>query len=361
MGLPRGMWLVVGLMLAPACTCVGWGSSSPDCNLALSEATCPPNEAAIPPHVVDFTKNGFVCEIVCAPGFFDCDGIVGNGCESTTGCWSNGHDGGGAITTLQRLSDVPGGLALCGGELVYIDGTRLLGSSTSGDPPRTIALLGAPAGGIACDGDFAYLPLRTNNSTDPNGRVVRFALKESGAVDLETMVDPARSIDLDDAGHVYWIARSDAGTFVTESALDASPLALLPVDEPRIDKTFALFDGLWAIADGDLRHALEDGAVDIVSDANAVAITARASGISVFVGIDGGVALGDASVLDARALASWGDDVFVATGNSIVHITPTGSPSIIASGLAHVVDLAVDARYLYFTTVGPETLSRAPW
>jgi hypothetical protein len=310
------------------------------------------------------------CVLDCDPGFFDCNHQPSDGCESTDACdlcdscdaspWKEG-----GLTWGYTLNDAPHGLARCGDEVVLVDGNEVLAASVIDSSVRVIALLDHdPAGGLACSNGFVYLPLL--RMSDGGGRISRFRLNDAGSdaapTDLETLVDPARSIDVDDAGGVFWIARTDAGRFVQKSALDASAVSLLAVDEPQIYKTFALQNGLWAIGEGDVRHLYVDGAVDSILNANAVAITARTNDVSLLTKVDGGTWLADASLVDVRAVTSWGDDVFVATDTSILHIPPNGPPVIVVGNVAHSVDVAVDAKYVYFTTIGPPaTLTRALW
>lgn len=381
------MWFAAALMLAPACSCgtdlsssrgcvdsdsdLHFGSSNQGCGGAGlgSNSACAP-DASRRPHVA-FAERGLFgeCDILCEPGWFHCDGSVDDkGCESNIACsdLAKSDSGDSGVAWLQTLSDAPLGLAVCGSQIVFADGAQLTATDKSGGVTRTLALLDhAPTGGLACDQDYVYVALDASDGGPKDGRVAGIRLKDAGSDANLTWVgavDPARSLDLDDAGGVYWLTRKDAGTFVTRNTIDASDGLLLPIDEPQIYKTFALHDGVWAIRGGDVRHLYADGAVDLVGDASAVAITSRSSGVSVLTRIDGGAALGDASFPQARAIASWGDDVFVATDTSITHISKSGALAIVVANVAHVVDLAVDDKYVYFTTLGPpSTLSRAPW
>ncbi len=375
------MWLAVALMITPACGgrvetgCGGCGnpqdSSSPQgCggsqggalfNFDVPIVDC--DDASNPgPHVL---SHG--CHVACEDGWFDCNNEAIDGCESTTECSMLNDAGTTTVEWLQTLSDEPLGLVVCGKDLVYADGALLVATDKSGGTMRTLALLDrAPTGGLACDNNYVYLALRdASDGGSKDGRVAGVRLKDAGSdamVSLIGVVDPARSIDLDDAGGVFWLTRRDAGTFLTRNTIDASDGLLLPIDEPQTYKTFALYDGVWAIGGGDVRHRYADGAVDLLADANAVAITARPSGVTVLTGIDGGAQLGDASFMSTRAMTSFGSDVFIATDDSITHVSPLGALSVVASKLSHVVDLAADDQYVYFTTLGPPaTLQRAAW
>ncbi len=384
------MWLVAALMAAPACTCYQTPSGGSASSLCPSGGSCgslqcdfatPCPDAGDRFHTTQ-VPIGFhgACVDECEPEWFDCNGDTSDGCESNVPCPDLGPGPDSGVTWLQTLSYAPLGLALCGDEVVYVDGNELIAVPVAGGTTRLLASLNQqPAGGIACDHDYVYVPIRSSadggaDGGMKNGRVSGFPLKDSGSdaspLFVANATDPARSIEVDDAGGVYWLTRTDGGTFVTKSVLgspfDASAGLLLPIDEPQVYKTFALNAGLWAIGGGDVRHLYSDAAVDLIADANAVSLTSRASGVAIFDGIDGGARLlrdaGSESFFDARATASWGDDLFVATDHGVVHVPPKGVPLVIASNLTHVVDLAVDAKHVYFTTIGPPAaLSRVNW
>lgn len=277
-------------------------------------------------------------------------------------------DAGGVFAWSHVLSDTPLGIARCGDEVVYLDGNALLAASVNDTSVRTVALLDLdPAGGVACADGFAYVPLRRSVDGGVDGRLTRFAMKDAGSdaspANLEALVDPARSIDVDDAGGVFWISRTDAGPFVARSSLDASSLVLLPVDEPNIYKTFALHDGLWAIGGGDVRHLHPDGSIDVTLDASAVAITSRDSGVLVLTAIDGGADFYGSSFSKVRAFASFRNEVFIGIDDTIMHVAAAGGNwTTVAKNLPHLVDLTADDQYVYFTTLGPPAkLQRAPW
>lgn len=330
------------------------------------DTTCP--DAGPPPPHSAFAPGSSSCDWtpVCQDGWFDCDFTV-PGCESSTDC-PNPFDVDAAVTFdfPWRLRDAPLGVAACGSEVVFVEGTRVV-SAHVGAFPITLAMLDRqPSGGIACDDSFVYVPVRSSNGVPADGHVVRIARSDGGAIDLVTHANPARSIELDDAGNVYWIARKATGTFVERTNVDASA-ELLPVSEPQIDKTIGLQQGLWAIQNGDVRHLLADGGIDLIADAAAVALAPRTSGMSVLSEVAGGYAFSRADagnpLVGVRAIVAWGDDLFVGSDIDILHLAPNKPPAPIAQvgGSGSLADLAVDSKYVYYTMTSPARLDRAAW
>jgi hypothetical protein len=372
---PRIAWLAAALAAASACSCGGC-YQAPDCNLHLACDT----DAATQPHSTWSSALFGGCVLRCDWGWSDCDLDERNGCETHAHTCTTpadaGPDAGGKVpATLATLVGAPRGLALCGDEVVYVDGDAIEAVPIMGGPPRVVTSFdAAPVSGLACDAESVWVGLGASAAGASDGELVRVALGDGGAASVARGIEPGRGIDLDDAS-VHWLSRAsdDAGnTFVMRTVEDAGTERLMPADE-RADlyKTFAVRDGVWSAAGGDLLH-VRDGSVES-SEAGALAVAARTGDIVVLsAGPDGGAelrALADGGLGPAltavwrpRVLAAWMGVVFVATDDAVVMVPITGAPVVLATGLPHVVDLVADATGVYFTTAGPPArVWSMPW
>lgn len=369
-------WLAVALATAPACSCEGCVYRAPDCSLHLSCDT----DAATRPHSSWAPRLLNTCGLTCDWGWSDCDRDELNGCETRGLCAppaDAGPDASGAPPKkLATLAGEPGGLALCGDEVVYVDGASIHAVPIAGGAPRLVASFDASVvSGLVCDTDSVWVGLGASTAGAADGALVRASLGDGGAVTVALGIEPGRGIDRDDAG-VHWLSRStggDAGgALVMRTVEDAGTTPSMPADE-RADlyKTFALRDGVWTAAGGDLLHE-RDGSVEAL-EAGALAVAARASdvvalttgsdgGAELRAHADGGLGAPVALVERPRVLAAWKNVVFVATDDAIVMVPSNGPAVVLVTGLPHVIDLVADATGVYFTTAAPQAgVWSMPW
>ena len=365
---------------------------------------------------------GGACTLTCEQGWSDCDGLSSNGCETAGSCPAYHIDASPvpSPTLVATLTGAPRGLAVCGADVYYFDDDRL---ERAHDASVLVVLTsdGVPAGGIACDASNVYWStLSAMDGGSPTGSVWALTLGETVQA-LATGVDPGRGIDVQ-GGRVYWLARSgfgDHGPMLAYSTLDGGSLPLMPGMESAAYKAFALsYDGQYSVAGGAVWFAgLDAGPVALDVDASSVsALLAGAGGVfavshgppPVDAGDDASTDASDASDAgdtsdpdDAGDAADAGDasdatdaapplppdfiwalrgasptagpfgrivattasvSAIVATDDTIYVVDlPTGTMQTVWSSALHVVDVATDGTFAYWTTLGEGTVAGGVW
>jgi hypothetical protein len=297
------------------------------------------------------------CMAWCDDGYYDCNGNLDDGCESTTACNAS-QPPPQAFVHETALSGDPEGLALCTSVTVVIADGHLLAMLGVDGPLVPIATVLSPAGGIACDDFTAYYG-------QAGGIVVASGTKivEGGTPELLAAGDPARGI-LVDTSSVYWRAAADGGALLMRSDLDGATTSVASMDPSIVDLPFALGPtGPWVVAGGGVSRIDDAGATTLLdgdagvvaialSDARAAVATSDDSGIAIRdFDLDGG--LGDAQLTgDVRAVVAAGADVFVATSDEIWRLPSGSAPEQIAKGQNDIADLAVNDTWIAWTSRG---------
>lgn len=349
--------------MMPACSCGGCFSYQPIvCTPAWPDCA----DAAAAPHATwGRAFVGYECVIACEPGWADCDQVSANGCEVHADTCLHDSGPGADPVLLASVAQAPSGLARCGGEIVWVEGRVVRAAPALGGAARTVGPLDASAAsGLACGDGWVWLGLGASEA-GADGELVRVSLGALETIGVVANVEPGYGIERDDAS-TYWLARADGGAVVVRTVEDAGSTALVASDErPDLFKTFAIGDGIWSAAGGDLLH-LHDGSVDAL-EAGALAVAARGGdagdvvalvsdgdgGVELRALADGGLGAALARVDAPRVITAWGDVVFVATDDRVVMVPATGAPKEIAKGLAHVVALVADANRVYWAVRGP--------
>ena len=396
----------------------GYSGGGGDCD-STSSNTCP---APVPgTHTISNDSSGWfgggTCTLTCEPGWSDCDGLSSNGCETAGPCPTLKDASPLPTPTLvATLTGAPHGLAACG-DLYFFD-DDMLEVVHGGVASTVLQSNGVPSGGIACDSTTVYWPtLATATATGTlSGYVWALPFGKTAAQPFAGEVDPGRGIEVQ-AGRVYWIARSgfgDAGSMLAYTTLDGGSLALMPATESPAYKAFALsYDGQYSLSGGAIWFAgLDAGPTILDADASAAsALLAGAGGTFAVVHGQPSTPLVDASA-DANddASADAGDDASgdgatdagadadatplaipdylwslngtspkagplgrivatTASGSAVVASDdtvyvvdlPTGTVQVVWSPALHIVDVATDGTYAYWTTLGEGTVAGGVW
>jgi len=317
--------------------------------------------------------NGVSCTIECSPGYFDCDDITGNGCESTAPCPTVAFDAGPPppLHLVTTLSGMPHGISACGGAVYYFDDATLM--TTTGQ--KLVTLPATPAGGIACDGGNLYFATLSSGDAGPDGVVYRYHPGDAAPTPVASGVDPGRGVDARGDG-VYWISRSeaaDAGPVLTFTG-DAGSRALVPAVETTTYKSFALLDDAdYAISGNSVWGNPRDGGAPFTLpfDATNARALLRANGplpiavVTLDAG-DGIVITDDASTPIAQtprvvATASDATHAIFATDGAVYEWAFNGSVTLLSSPYLHITDVTLDATNAYWVTRGAAATPGAVW
>ncbi len=365
------------------------------------------------------TVDGFgTCKLICETGWNDCDKNPNNGCETAGACPT--LDGSlPAPELVTTLNGAPRGLAACKGLVYFFDDDELdVVDGTSRSP--VFVTPNAPIDGLACDDSNVYFatPSDADGGT-PTGTIWAVAHYDGTVTSLATNVDPGRGIDTRDA-RVYWIARTgygrpmlsyvtlDGGGFVTPAlpavetdayksfalatsgdyslsgdaiwfaGLDGGAPFALPDDAgstssllTRGDSLFAIAHGLFGFYDAGTDAAIEagdDASTDAPEDVNGDVDDAQSEAdASQYTPTDTIVALGSKPhVVVAgmtRIIASTATKVAIIASDNAVAVVDLdlGTVQPFTTTALHVVDVATDGKYAYWTTLGQGTVPGAVW
>ncbi len=313
------------------------------------------------------------CAVVCAVGFFECNADSADGCEHAGPCGTDAGDAGdaGAGTLVKTLSGEPGGLAICGDSVVFVDGQDLdrvdvqtLAASLVVHSPSKIA------GGLACDDTLVYWTTPSDSDASPNGFVMSAVIQGSAPLELASGVDPTAGVDVRD-GVLYFMTNSGLATV---STIDAGVTPdFMPADETGAYKPFATGKlGDFSIASGAIHQRSADASASSVwlDDAGAAsAIFTNAGGAPFAVFRDAGPSgdlvfrlmddAGAPAVISAepaslgRVVATTsGDDLAIVASTDTIYAVSTslGIATTIATSGTPIVDVATDGISVWFTT-----------
>ena len=315
------------------------------------------------------------CAVVCAEGFFDCNDDSSDGCEHAGLCGTDAStDGGdaGAGTLLRTLNGAPGGLALCGDLIVYVDGLDIDSVNASTLAPKNVVHSPSkPVGGLACDDTLVYWTTPSDSDASPNGFVMSAVLQGSAPLELASGVDPAPGMDQHD-GVVYFMTRSGLATV---SAFDAGVTPdWMPASETGAYKPFATGKlGDFSIGGGAIHQRASDTSapsiwLDDAGAASAIFTSAGGAPFAVFrdAGTSGDLVFrliddaGAPAMIAESTTTSFGrvvattsgqDLAIVATSSAIYAVsTSLGIATLVATTSTPVVDVATDGAFVYFTT-----------
>ena len=318
------------------------------------------------------------CAAICAVGFSDCNNDASDGCEHSGPCGVD--DGGGdasgdasaaGATTLATLGGSPGGIAICGGGIYFVDGSDIRRVDAKTLAPSLVSHSpAAPAGGLACDDALVYWTTPSDaDASTPNGFVMSALLQGSAPLELAADVDPTAGVELRD-GVVYFMTTSGLATVDTGDA-GVAP-SFMPATETGAYKPFATGQlGAFAIAGGSIhQRALDASAssvwLDDAGPASALFTNASGAPFAVFhdASVDGDLVyrlmddagapamIAEPSTLRrAVATTSGADIAIVASADTIYAVsTSVGLATTIATSSAPIADVATDGTYVYFTT-----------
>ncbi|HSQ63503.1 MAG TPA: hypothetical protein VLM85_09835, partial [Polyangiaceae bacterium] len=215
-------------------------------------ATWSCDDQLLPPHASAWTLgNGFDhCVPVCEPGFSDCDGLSGNGCETEGLCTD-----GGPAEKLAEILGAPRGLTRCDGKtFVLVDKAVYAIVSTS----VLNEWGGTPAGGLTCLDDNVYW-LSIPNPT-VKGCLFRMPTN-GGRIDVvATDLQPGPGVDVAPGDHqnIYWFGGGDS--LMRTSVASGTTAVVMPASETDAVKGFTLSaDGAYSIANGSIFYGPFDG------------------------------------------------------------------------------------------------------
>jgi hypothetical protein len=319
--------------------------------------------------------SGFGCHILCAPGYFDCDGDNVDGCESSVPCGEL-TDGAPppALHLVTTLTGMPHGISSCGGTVYFFDDATLM--TTAGQ--KLVTLPAIPAGGIACDGvNLYFATLSSNGDAGPSGVLYQFHPGGGGVLTpIASGVDPGRGVDTRGTG-VYWIARSglsDAGPMLALTN-DAGTTAILPAIETTTYKSFALLDDTdYALSGGSLWASPLDGGAPFTlgfDAGNARALLHAAGPLPVAVVTldagDGVIVTDNTSVPFAKtprivATAADATHAVFATDDAVYEWNYNGNGvQLLSSPYLHITDITLDSSVAYWVTRGVAATPGAVW
>ena len=372
-----------------------------DCNNDQSDG-CETSTSGLPPHTVldpsplgsggcmsggSSSSVGQIgsCSIDCEPGFFDCDGDKKNGCETSSivGCSSpkpdagDAGDGGGAPERIATIAVGPRGLVACAGNDYFIDGSvlreidgiSLFVSSVATSPA-------SPVDGLACDGETLYWSALAG---DAAGSGVLYGVPVLGGTPLVVAsgFDPSPGVDVRDGGV---LVMSSAGLLFAQG--DGGTGAFMPATPTGAYAPFARALGDdWSIAGGSiLRRSDDAGTSTWIDDAGVPSTLVSAGGqplASIHASFDDAGATSDwlARLVDDAGAASVSP---IFTTSKPVVASASGTKAVVASDSTiyvvtadlvtplyattdHVVDVAVDGKWVVWTTRGQGTSSAGVW
>ncbi len=319
----------------------------------------------------------FPCQAVCDDGWTSCTGTCD--CRVTAPLPeaslqpADGAAGTG-VTRVATLIGAPGGVAIEGTRVYYLDGDALRAVDAAGGPVTTLATDLTPAGGVAVRDGAVYVPVA--QSPNSPGLVVVVAA-DGGTSALVADADPGAGIEVDDAS-VLWLSRSgfDAGPGVVRSALAGGASTwLLPADDDAgAYKSFAgSRNGVYGIAGGALALARLEGGVIAVGDGG-VAVAACRLGWEVAItrDADGGESLD--AIVDAAlpyrsplngavtALSCASDTtVLMATDERIYAVGGGTSTALLVDGQAGIAYVAGTASRVVWITRATQSQPGSVW
>lgn len=360
----RGALFVAGSTILASCMCFGSNASSSSSGGCSSIDLTPRCDAGAPVSHGQLTGGSFLfsCIVSCDPGYYDCDGRTDDGCESTVQCASpfdkdSGKIDGATASTTVDLDDAPRGLAVCGGVAYVLDG-NVVKSFAPGDLGETSLafLLTPPAGGLACAAEGGVVFVETG------GDAVAPTLVHVGpdaASAFGEVTNPGSGVLADDGG-VFWPEKDDGGAHLVRWADDAST-SLGVVDDLVTDKPFARGGGETFVLRNGAVVALGDAAVPLWDGGSFTALAAGDDLVAAgptdagafVVGFgDGGVAFDTATAHALRVLRRVGQETFVGFDDAVGRLSSNGALVMYAIDQKHVVDVAVDATWVYWVTLG---------
>ena len=335
---------------------------------------------------------GYSCDLQCEPGYSDCDHDISNGCEKVGVCSSFDAGFGDAPYAsppelVMTLVGGAAGFSACDSALYVLQSDALYVVDATGALAK-LAASPPPAGGLACDGTMLYWPVRSNGAL-PNGAIFSFDIVHSQNAIVTGNIDPGAGVDVR-AHRVYWVARSDAGAWLSSSAADSGVTSDLPIMETGAYKPFALTSGAdWTITSPSTIAfaSLVAGAADASSDADADA-DADASTSSGAITLDAAVtslvanparafavvgsslvAADDPSFVQASGVANvtlgatYGDSVVLASDDTVYvgSLSPKGALAAVPGKFLHVVAVTTKGSAAYWITRGEGATPGAIW
>jgi hypothetical protein len=358
-------------------------------------------------HTISAVDGFGTCTLVCQTGWLDCDKNTINGCE-TPGATCP-YDAGFALPELvHTLVGTPRGLAVCGGDVYWstlsdpnADAAGVNGvvwaMSRVTNMPSALATSLDPGRGIDSRGDRVYWLARSGLGdagmlayvTGDGGVVAEMTASETDAYKVFALAEDG---DYSLANGSIWFAPlasdagapftlpHDAGTASSLLAVGGSPFAI-------VHGAFGFYDaGTDAPddADTDADASTDDADASTTDDADAT--DADDAGDADLADADDGEASSDAGAdvqpppptdsivaLGAPAhvvtsgfgkivTSTAGTYALVATDDTVYVVNvATNKSAVVATNALHIVDVAIDATYAYWTTVGQGTAPGAVW